>query len=130
MEGKELAKLLLREFHRPLFTRGIALQKQVLERVSGLIDQFDLVLVMDFGHGLLEDMIRDYVQDRAGFLAVNCQTNSNNHGFNILNRRYRRADAFTLDQTEITLAARTAPDRLRQGTGRAVQEPWARATGG
>jgi sugar/nucleoside kinase (ribokinase family) len=49
-------------------------------------------------------MIRDYIQEKAAFLAVNCQTNSNNHGFNLINRRYRRADAFTLDQTEITLA--------------------------
>ena len=44
------------------------------------------------------------MQDRATFLAVNCQTNSNNHGFNILNRRFRRADSFSLDQTEMTLA--------------------------
>src|SRR5690606_38933285 len=38
------------------------------------------------------------------FLAVNCQTNSNNHGFNILNRRYGRADSFSLDLTEMMLA--------------------------
>jgi len=60
--------------------------------------------VMDFGHGMLGDLVREFVQDKAPFLAVNCQTNSNNHGFNIINRRYRRADVFTLDQTELTLA--------------------------
>jgi sugar/nucleoside kinase (ribokinase family) len=44
------------------------------------------------------------LEKQAKFLAVNCQTNSNNHGFNIINRRYRRADSFSLDQMEITLA--------------------------
>jgi len=60
--------------------------------------------VMDFGHGVMEDMVRELVQAKAPYLAVNCQTNSNNHGFNIINRRYRRADVFTLDQTEMHLA--------------------------
>jgi len=60
--------------------------------------------VMDFGHGVMEDLVREFVQDKAPYLAVNCQTNSNNHGFNIINRRYRRADVFTLDQTELHLA--------------------------
>jgi cytidyltransferase-like protein len=81
-----------------------ALQAAALKRIATEIDRSDLVLVMDFGHGVLEDSVRECVQRKARFLAVNCQTNSNNHGFNILNRRYQRADSFTLDQTEINLA--------------------------
>lgn len=103
-EGKELSKLFSVNFidrEHP----GEKLQRAVLDRIAGVIDGVDVVLVMDFGHGLLEERVREYVQTKARFLAVNCQTNSNNHGFNILNRRYRRADSFTLDQTEITLAA-------------------------
>lgn len=102
-EGKELAKLFSVNFI-DRYPPGRELQEALLERIAGHIGQHDLVLVMDFGHGLLEDRIRDYVQDKAKFLALNCQTNSNNHGFNIINRRYRRAEAFTLDQTEISLA--------------------------
>ena len=37
-------------------------------------------------------------------MALNCQTNSNNHGFNIINRQYHRADSFSLDRTELSLA--------------------------
>jgi cytidyltransferase-like protein len=103
VEGKELSKLFSVNFIDKQHP-GEELQRAVLERVAGQIDQYDLVLVMDFGHGLMEDLVRNYVQDRARFLAVNCQTNSNNHGFNILNRRYRRADSFSLDLAEITLA--------------------------
>jgi len=103
VEGKELAKLFSVNFIDQR-TPGEALQRALLDRVAGQIANYDLVLVMDFGHGALEDLVRDYVQQKAPYLAVNCQTNSNNHGFNIINRRYQRADVFTLDQTELNLA--------------------------
>jgi sugar/nucleoside kinase (ribokinase family) len=48
--------------------------------------------------------LRELVQDKAKFLALNCQTNSNNHGYNIINRQYQRADAFALDENEIMLS--------------------------
>ncbi len=81
-----------------------ALQEILLKRISECIDDFDVVLVMDFGHGVMQERIRDLVQERASFLALNCQTNSNNHGFNIISHQYRRADCFTLDQNELLLA--------------------------
>jgi cytidyltransferase-like protein len=120
-EGKELSKLFSVNFidkHPP----KEPLQYAVLERIADQIDKYDLVLVMDFGHGLLEDLVRVYVQQQAKFLAVNCQTNSNNHGFNVLTRRYRRADAFSLDQTEMNLAVgRREIDFGRELTGLAAQ---------
>lgn len=102
-EGKELPKLFSVNFinKRP---PSEAVQRELLARIESEIRQYDLVLVMDFGHGVMEEAVRNYVQDNAPFLALNCQTNSNNHGFNLINRKYRRADVFTLDQTEITLA--------------------------
>lgn len=102
-EGKELPKLFSVNY---INKRGPneALQRALITRLDRELDGVDLVLVMDFGHGAMEDLVREHVQTKAPFLAVNCQTNSNNHGYNILNRRYRRADAFTLDQTEMHLA--------------------------
>ena len=103
VEGKELSKLFSVNFidSRP---PEVKLQRALLERIAGRIGDYDLVLVMDFGHGVMEDLVREYVQEKAPYLAVNCQTNSNNHGYNLINRRYRRADVFTLDQTELNLA--------------------------
>ena len=103
VEGKELGKLFSVNYLNKCMP-GEALQRALVERIAGKIADYDLVLVMDFGHGVMEDLVRDFVQDKAPYLAVNCQTNSNNHGFNIINRRYRRADVFTLDQTELNLA--------------------------
>ncbi len=65
----------------------------------------DAVMLLDFGHGLLTADLRERIQEIAPFLVLNCQTNSNNHGFNIISRQYRRADAFTLDEQEMLLAA-------------------------
>jgi cytidyltransferase-like protein len=83
---------------------GEAIQKYLIERLQQHIGWADMVLVMDFGHGVMEQSVRDYVQENASFMALNCQTNSNNHGFNLINRQYHRADSFSLDQAEISLA--------------------------
>lgn len=92
--------------------------------ISSIIRDFDVCLVADFGHGLMSDALRELVQDQAPMLALNCQTNSNNHGFNIINRQYRRADCFSLDETEIRLAMarrhvnfKSSLDELRRALG-------------
>ncbi len=76
----------------------------VLRTIEKEISRVDLVVVADFGHGVMQNAVRDFVQAKAGFLALNCQTNSNNHGFNIINRQYHRVNCFSLDQTEMLLA--------------------------
>tara|TARA_B100000674_G_scaffold328957_1_gene274685 strand:+ start:12035 stop:13576 length:1542 start_codon:yes stop_codon:yes gene_type:complete len=80
-------------------------ESQILDSLSSTIKNFDLVLVMDFGHGLMTQKIRELVQEKALFLALNCQTNSYNHGYNIINRQYKRADSFSLDEAEIKLVS-------------------------
>jgi sugar/nucleoside kinase (ribokinase family) len=65
----------------------------------------DLVVLTDFGHGLMQPAVRELLQEEAPFLALNCQTNSNNHGFNIISRQYRRADVFSLDEQELLLSS-------------------------
>jgi sugar/nucleoside kinase (ribokinase family) len=52
----------------------------------------------------MQQAARDFLQDSGVFLALNCQTNSNNHGFNIISRQYRRADVFSLDEQEMLLS--------------------------
>tara|TARA_B100001248_G_scaffold260540_1_gene249061 strand:+ start:77878 stop:79422 length:1545 start_codon:yes stop_codon:yes gene_type:complete len=102
-EGKELSKL----FSTNYLNDGppeMDLQERVLDRIRQEIKGYDLVVVTDFGHGVLSTCIRELIQAEAPCLALNCQTNSNNHGFNIINRQYQRADIFSLDAAEIKLA--------------------------
>ena len=103
-EGKELGKL----FAVNYIDRdppSAAVQRKIEELIGAEIAKADVVLLADFGHGLMQPQIRKLVQESAPFLALNCQTNSNNHGFNIISRQYRRADAFTLDEQELMLSS-------------------------
>ncbi len=67
------------------------------------VDEFDAVFLCDFGHGLIDDRVKNLVQEKAKFLVLNCQTNSANYGLNIITK-YSRAEMFTLDQKELRLA--------------------------
>jgi len=82
--------------------------KKILDQIEASIraeiPKADAVLLLDFGHGMMQERIRKIVQETSPFLALNCQTNSNNHGFNIITRQYQRADAFTLDEQEMMLS--------------------------
>lgn len=78
-------------------------RQKLLERLSKTIRDYDLVVVADYGHGLLDGALMELVQNKAPFLALNCQTNSANHGYNLITK-YQRADAFCLDEQELRLA--------------------------
>lgn len=103
-EGKDLSKLFSVNY-----INADAPAQNVIDRVLGRLEAeikaCDVVVLTDFGHGLMQAAVRDLLQDHAPFLALNCQTNSNNHGFNIISRQYRRADVFSLDEQELLLSS-------------------------
>lgn len=65
--------------------------------------EVDLVIVTDFGHGLITPKVIKALTECAPFLAVNAQTNSANTGFNLITR-YPRADFICIDAPEARLA--------------------------
>jgi sugar/nucleoside kinase (ribokinase family) len=73
------------------------------EHLDRIEDQYDMVLVADFGHGLMDKESVQKVCQKDVFLAVNAQTNSANKGFNLLTK-YPRADHFSIDKDEAELA--------------------------
>ena len=102
-DGVELNKLFSVNYINEAYISESA-EGKVLDSLASMIQDFDLVLVMDFGHGLMTRKIREFVQEKAPFLSLNCQTNSYNHGYNIIDRQYSRADSFSLDESEIKLS--------------------------
>ncbi|MGB0372058.1 MAG: PfkB family carbohydrate kinase [Opitutales bacterium] len=87
------------------------IQHELENRLKAVLSDFDLVLVMDFGHGMMQSTVREIVQDEAPFLFVNCQTNSYNRGYNIINQQYTKMNAFSLDLPELELAiSQKTPD--------------------
>ena len=89
---------LLKRGQRKRFDYSVFHQK--LREVAG---DYDLVVVCDYGHGLLDDEALRILEEKAKFLAVNCQTNSSNYGTNLITK-YHRADCFVVDERELRLA--------------------------
>ena len=70
--------------------------------LRGAVDRAAVVIVNDFGHGLLGPEERNILMG-ARFLAVNAQTNAGNFGFNPVTK-YRRAHYVCVDNPEARLA--------------------------
>lgn len=79
------------------------LENEICSYLSANIKKFDLVLVTDFGHGLITPKIVKILSKKAEFLAVNVQTNSANIGFNLITK-FPRADYICIDEPELRLA--------------------------
>lgn len=78
-------------------------KEQFVERIKEIMPEYDLVVLCDFGHGLIDDEVMTLIEEKAKFLSLNCQTNSSNYGMNLITK-YKKADAFVLDQRELKLA--------------------------
>lgn len=72
-------------------------------KLSEKLEDSDVVFLCDFGHGLIDGEMMELIQKKAKYLVLNCQTNSSNHGLNIITK-YKKTDIFTLDQQELKLA--------------------------
>lgn len=64
--------------------------------------KYDLVLALDFGHGLwVKSRIKE-LENCEKFVALNVQTNSSNQGFNLFHKHKKR-DFLVLDERELRL---------------------------
>ena len=81
---------------------------------------YDLVVVPDFGNGLIGDRMIEALCEHAPFLALNTQFNSGNRGFHVATR-YRRADFLSLNEPELRLAAQDKFSPIEE-VGRRIAE--------
>lgn len=82
--------------------------------------RYDLVVVPDFGNGLIGEKMVEALCEHAPFLALNTQFNSGNRGFHVATR-YRRADFLSLNEPELRLAAQDKFSPLEE-VGRRIAE--------
>jgi bifunctional ADP-heptose synthase (sugar kinase/adenylyltransferase) len=85
------------------------LKRDLTESLSA----FDVVVVADYGHGMINEELVNTLCEGARFLAVNTQMNAENRGFNTVSK-YPRADYVSVSETEIRLEARSRQRDLRQ----------------
>jgi len=78
-------------------------ETQLNDIIAARAAEYDLVVVTDFGHGMLCSSTIALLAKKAEFLAVNAQSNSANLGYNLITR-YPRADYVCIDTHEARLA--------------------------
>lgn len=78
-------------------------QSNLVSLISEKAGDFDVVIVTDFGHGMMVPKVIQAIGEKAKFLAVNAQSNSANMGFNLVTR-YPKADYICIDAPEARLA--------------------------
>lgn len=79
-------------------------ETEIINHLKKIINQYDLVVVSDFGHGFLTKRIINTICSKGKYVAINVQTNSANTGFNLVTK-YPRADCVCIDEMELRFAA-------------------------
>jgi len=83
----------------------------ICDALQDRVAQYDLVLAMDFGHGAISDNAVALLGDKARFLAVNCQSNAGNLGYQSASR-WTRADYLCVSEVEMRLEMRDRRGKL------------------
>lgn len=78
-------------------------ERELCDRVRDLAAGADTTIVTDFGHGLMTPAAIRATAETARFMAVNAQSNSANHGYNLITK-YDGADYVCIDAPEARLA--------------------------
>lgn len=79
------------------------LESELISFLNAELPKYDLVLVGDFGHGMITPRIIDALEKGAKYLCVNAQSNSSNLGFNFVTR-YHSPAFVTMDLQELQYA--------------------------
>lgn len=90
-----------------------SLEREICNYLDSSLKNFDMVIVTDFGHGLITPKVVKILCEKANFLAINVQTNSANLGYNLITK-FSRADYVCIDEPEIRLACHDRFSNLEQ----------------
>src|SRR3989338_2075406 len=77
---------------------------KIIEYLKSIVEDYDLILVSDFGHGFITDKMIRVIEGVSKKLGINAQTNGANAGYNLITK-YNKADFICLDTSEARLAA-------------------------
>lgn len=100
--------------------------------LDSVMDRFDLILIADYGHGLLSGTVLERLSNAQATIAVNTQSNAGNRGFNSISR-YLRVDILCLNGSEVQLELKTKHatiTELMPGLGGDLGADWVAVTEG
>ena len=83
------------------------------KQLRGKLGEFDMVVVFDFGHGMLTDEAVNILCREAPYLVLNTQSNAGNLGYHSISKYYR-ADYVCIAENEARLEMRDRKGDLRE----------------
>jgi len=88
-------------------------EMQFLKMLHKEIIKHDLVIVSDYGHGLITKKIASSLVQKSKYLAINAQINSANLGFHTL-KNYKKSDCCIINENEIRYELRNKNDKIEK----------------
>jgi len=82
------------------YVHKIFLNNKLINKIKKNLSNFDLIIVCDYGHGLLSDETIRYMNKVNKFIALNVQLNSSNIGTHTLNK-YKNTDLLIINESEM-----------------------------
>ena len=86
---------------------------EMVKQLEALLPRYDLVICSDFGHGMFNQQVRDFLTRRVKFLAINTQANAANFGYHTISA-YKKADYVCLDDREVRLECKDRAGELTE----------------
>jgi len=87
--------------------------KEVIDHLNLIIQDYDVVIVSDFGHGMFTYEIINLISNKSKFVGINTQTNAGNTGYNTISK-YPKADYICIDEPEVRLDAQDKEQALEE----------------
>ena len=75
-------------------------EKKLREKIKQEIKKHDLIIVSDYGHGLISKQLAKEIIRGSKFLAVNTQVNASNIGYHVISK-YKGANFIMVNETEM-----------------------------
>jgi rfaE bifunctional protein kinase chain/domain len=83
-------------------------EKEILkinDYLNKILHKYDLVIVVDYGHGFLSNSTIKLITNKSKFLSINCQVNSSNSGFQSV-QKYNKSNILTINESELRFEMR------------------------
>ena len=87
--------------------------KELCQELTRIVPEFDIVIVADYGHGMLSNKAVDIITKHSKLLSVNTQANAGNRGFNAISR-YTKSNFICLASHEIALEERSRKGNYKE----------------
>ena len=77
----------------------------IIETLNKILPRYDMVIVADFGHGMIDNNIIEKLTSSSIYLAVNTQINTENKGYNTIDK-YPRINYGCINKEELRLVSK------------------------